>query len=152
VALDAKTVWGAVWEGGSGAPGDGLLVDVFQPWLEPADAAAAAAAAAASDFGGDCQENAAAPWRACSDSDSHDHDHPQHQHQHQHHRHSHGGVAHVHLDRVTTELTAVAKVRRLPPRACTHRQLHSLGAQDTPFLFRSTGRKPFLSQSRAGAG
>ncbi len=103
VALDAKTVWGAVWEDGGGVEGDGLVVDVFQPWLEPAPAVAAQASAV---------DSAAAHGDA--DETHHHHHHHHHHHRHDDHHdateHHHDGHSHVHSDRLTTELVAIAKV------------------------------------------
>jgi hypothetical protein len=95
-------VWGAVWEDGGGVQGDGLVVDVFQPWLEPAPAVAAQASAV---------DSAAAHGGA---DDTHHHHHRHHHHHHDDHHdateHHHDGHAHVHSDRLTTELVAIAKV------------------------------------------
>jgi nitrile hydratase subunit alpha len=135
VALDAKTVWGAACEEWEGAEGDGLVVDVFQPWLEPSAAAAAAADdnavtadAAAADDDDDAVTSVAAPASA----DYH--------HAHHHHdgtQHHHDGHPHVHADRLTTERAAIDKepaemplepLARALLQVCVSRDLCSLAA------------------------
>ncbi len=90
-------IWRGVGEGYAGSPSDELQVEVFQPWLEAAQAIST----------GEPDQPHVSSSTAHSHSHSHGHDHAHHTHDHDDHgAHAHDHGDHVHEERQEVERRA----------------------------------------------